>query len=87
MMGRIVYLLEIYYAIWWTVLFCILPFGVTTYADAGIEVTDGGDPGAPINPRLKQKAWTTTWVSAVVFAVGYALWASHLFHLPSLPTG
>jgi len=77
-------LFEIYYVIWWTVLFVILPLGVTSYAEAGIKVTDGGDPGAPVNPRLKRKFWTTTWVSAVVFALGYAVWAQHWLHLPNL---
>jgi len=85
MIGHLVYLFEIYYVIWWTVLFAILPLGVTTYAGAGIKVTDGGDPGAPVNPKMKKKFWTTTWVSAVVFAIGYAVWSLHLVHLPNLP--
>ena len=76
----------IYLIVWWTVLFAVLPLGSKTYAEAGIEVTDGGDPGAPIDPKLKQKAWTTTWVSAVLFAIGYAVYALHLFHLPDIPT-
>ncbi len=75
----------IYLIVWWTVLFCILPLGVTSYAEAGIEVTDGGDPGAPVNPRMLRKFWTTTWVSALVFAVGYAVWSLHLIRLPNLP--
>jgi predicted secreted protein len=75
----------IYLIVWWTVLFAVLPLGSKTYAEAGIEVTDGGDPGAPIDPKLKQKAWTTTWVSAVLFAIGYAVYALHLIHLPDIP--
>jgi predicted secreted protein len=77
----------IYLIVWWTVLFCILPLGTTSYAEAGIKVTDGGDPGAPIDPKLKKKAITTTLVSAVVFAIGYAVWALHLVPLPALPSG
>ena len=64
----------------------ILPLGTTTYAEAGIEVTDGGDPGAPIDPKLGQKAWRTTWVSAIVFAIGYAIYALHLIQLPDIPS-
>jgi predicted secreted protein len=75
----------IYLVVWWTVLFAVLPLGTTTYAEAGIEVTDGGDPGAPVNPRLKQKFITTTWVSAIVFAIGYAVYYFHLIKLPDLP--
>jgi predicted secreted protein len=85
MIDRLIYLAEIYYVIWWTVLFFVLPLRVTSYAEAGIAVTDGGDPGAPVDPQLKKKFWTTTWVSAVVFAVGYVVWALHLVRLPNLP--
>ena len=76
----------IYMIVWWTVLFCILPMRTTSYAEAGVEVTDGGDPGAPMDPKLGWKAWTTTWVSAIVFAIGYAVYAFHLISLPNLPT-
>ena len=73
----------IYLTIWWTALFAILPLGTKTYAESGIEVKDGGDPGAPVNPNLKRKFITTTWVSAVLWI---ALWLVLKFHLLSLPT-
>ena len=72
----------IYLVIWWTVLFAVLPLGTTTYAEAGIEVKDGGDPGAPINPNLFKKAITTSWVSLIIFAIGFAVYHFHLIHLP-----
>lgn len=72
----------IYLTIWWTVLFAVLPLGTVTHAEAGIDLGDGGDPGAPVDPKLKKKAFTTTWISAVVFA---ALWLVLHFHLVSLP--
>ncbi|MES2343373.1 MAG: DUF1467 family protein, partial [Pseudomonadota bacterium] len=34
----------IYLTIWWTVLFAVLPLGVTSHAEAGIDRGDGGDP-------------------------------------------
>jgi predicted secreted protein len=58
----------IYLVIWWVTLFAILPLGTTTRAEAGLP-NDGTDPGAPIDPKLKKKFITTTWVSAVVFLV------------------
>ena len=61
--------IAIYLVIWWTVLFAVLPLGTTSYAEAGIEVKDGGDPGAPVDPKLKRKFFTTTWISAVVFSI------------------
>jgi predicted secreted protein len=73
----------IYLTLWWTALFAILPLGTKTYAESGIEVKDGGDPGAPVNPNLKRKFITTTWVSAVLWI---ALWLVVKFHLVSLPT-
>lgn len=77
--------LAIYFTTWWTILFAILPIGVTTYAEAGLHVEDGGDPGAPVDPKLKQKAITTTWASAIVFAIIWATIHWHLITLPNLP--
>lgn len=72
----------IYLTLWWTALFAILPLGTKTYAESGIEVKDGGDPGAPVNPNLKRKFITTTWVAALAWGV---LWLVLKFHLVSLP--
>lgn len=77
--------IAVYLTIWWTLLFAILPLGVVTHAEAGIDKGDGGDPGAPVNPNLKRKFITTTWVSAIVFAVIWALVTYHLVKLPDLP--
>ena len=74
--------IAIYLTIWWTVLFAVLPWGIQSHAEAGIDLGDGGDPGAPVDPKLKQKAFTTTWISAIVFA---ALWLVLHFHLVTLP--
>ena len=76
----------IYLLVWWTVLFCILPLRSTTFAEAGVEAPAGCDPGAPMDPRLGWKAWTTTWVSAIVFAIGYAVYYFHLIRLPDIPS-
>ena len=54
----------IFITIWWTVLFAVLPLGTITHAEAGIDKGDGGDPGAPVDPKLKRKFFTTTWVAA-----------------------
>jgi predicted secreted protein len=75
----------VYMIVWWTVLFAVLPLNSQTYAEAGIEAPPGCDPGAPVEPRLMQKAWTTTWVSAIVFAIGYAVYALHIIRLPDIP--
>jgi predicted secreted protein len=72
----------IYLTIWWTVLFAVLPLGVISHAEAGIDKGDGGDPGAPVDPKLKKKFITTTWISAILFI---ALWVTIRFHLVTLP--
>ncbi|MGZ6013866.1 MAG: DUF1467 family protein [Caulobacteraceae bacterium] len=83
-MGGPVTLIAIYLTIWWTVLFAILPIGVQSRADAGLP-NDGSDPGAPVDPKLKRKFLTTTWVSAIVFAILWLVVTFHLVELPRLP--
>lgn len=72
----------VFMTIWWTVLFAVLPLGTTTHAEAGIDKGDGGDPGAPVDPKLKRKFFTTTWISVVLFAI---LWTIIHFGLVTLP--
>ena len=74
--------IAVYLTIWWIVFLLILPIGVTSYAEAGIEPVAGGDPGAPVDPKLKRKVITTSWVSALIFA---AVWLVFHFHLIVLP--
>ena len=78
--------IAIFLTIWWTVLFVVLPLGVVSHAEAGIDKGDGGDPGAPVDPKLKQKFFTTTWVSIIVFVVLWAIWHFGLVQLPRLPS-
>ena len=75
--------ISVYLVIWWVVLFTILPLGVQSHHEAGIEVPGGGEPGSPVDPKLLRKFITTTWVSAVVFAL---VWCAYTFHWVRLPT-
>jgi predicted secreted protein len=84
-MGGIATNIAIYLTIWWTVLFAILPIGVTTYAEAGIDLKDGGDPGAPVDPKLKKKVITTSWVSALIQLVIWAMLHFHIIDLARVP--
>lgn len=76
--------IALYLTIWWTVLFAILPIGVTSYAEAGID-PGVGDPGAPVNPKLKRKFITTTWVSALIQLLIIAVLHFHLIDLARVP--
>lgn len=75
--------IAIYLTIWWTVLFTVLPLGARSHAEEGIEVPGGGDPGSPVNPNLKRKFITTTWVAAIVFV---GVWLAIHFNLVGLPS-
>jgi predicted secreted protein len=77
--------IAVYLTIWWTVLFAVLPLGTVSHAEAGIDKGDGGDPGAPVDPKLKKKFLTTTWVSAIVFAIVWLVIYFKLIPLPNLP--
>ncbi len=58
----------LYFVVWWTALFAVLPFGARSQAEAG-DILAGSDPGAPALPALNEKAIWTTLVAAVVFAI------------------
>ncbi len=75
--------IAIYLIIWWVVLFTILPLGVTSHAEAGIDKGDGGDPGAPVDPKLKKKFFTTTWVSGIIFVIVYLVIRLGLIPMPN----
>jgi predicted secreted protein len=60
--------IAIYFIIWWTVLFAVLPWGVRSQAESG-TVAPGTDPGAPAIPKVWLKLLWTTIVSGVVFAL------------------
>lgn len=63
----------VYFVIWWTVLFCILPLNIRSQAESG-EVAHGTEPGAPVAPQLVRKALITSAVALVIFAGVYVGW-------------
>jgi predicted secreted protein len=60
--------IAIYFVIWWTTLFAVLPIGVRTQSEAG-EIVPGTPASAPVKPRILWIAGVNTLVSALVFAV------------------
>ena len=65
--------IAIYFVIWWTVLFTVLPFGVRNASEAGEVVQQGNEAGAPVVHGMLRKILITTVISAAVFAAIY--WA------------
>lgn len=72
----------IYIVCWWTVLFAVLPIGMAQEDQS--PPTDGSQWGAPANPRLKKKFFTTTWVSFLFWALVMLLIYTQWIPLPSL---
>lgn len=71
--------IALYFLIWWTMLFAVLPFGVRTQDEDGSVVP--GTPGsAPVKPNLLRIVLMTTVVAAVVFAIVY--WAITTGQIP-----
>ena len=80
----LVFTISVYLVVWWTVLFAVLPIGVQSYHEAGIEPPRGADPGAPVNPNMKKKVITTTWVAALIFLAFFLVVQFHLITLPGV---
>ena len=72
--------LAVYFIIWWTVLFAVLPFGVRTQGEAG-EVVPGTPESAPVAPRMLRTFAITTVVAGIVFALVYAVLVSGIVDL------
>ena len=64
--------IAIYFIVWWTVIFAVLPFGVRSQHEDG-AIEDGTEPGAPLRPLLLRKAIITTVIAAVI--VGLFAWS------------
>ena len=75
--------IAIYFVIWWTVLFAVLPWGVRSQEETG-AVAKGTDPGAPAVPALGRKLIWTSIVAAVVFTVGYVVYRYRLVAIDQL---
>jgi predicted secreted protein len=72
----------IYFVVWWTVLFAVLPWGIRPQEEA--DIVPGTDPGAPAAPALKWKLVWTTLVSGVVFGLFYAAYVTRIVSLDDL---
>jgi len=67
----------LYFIIWWTVLFAVLPFGIRTQAEEG-RVVPGTPESAPAQPRLIRIFMINTFVAAVVFL---GVWGAIVYRL------
>jgi predicted secreted protein len=63
----------LFIVIWWVVFFMALPFGVKSHDEAGEEVVEGNDAGAPVKTLLGKKLLVTTGIAAIFW--GLYFWA------------
>ncbi|MDB5672605.1 MAG: hypothetical protein JWO25_3564 [Alphaproteobacteria bacterium] len=64
--------LAIYILFWTMALFVVLPFGVRTPEEEGVDCPPGHAPSAPHRFSFSKAAWRATIVSAIVFGLFYA---------------
>lgn len=58
----------LYFIVWWTVLFAILPIRIRTQSDLD-DIVPGTEPGAPAAPALRERAIWTSIAATAVFAL------------------
>jgi predicted secreted protein len=64
--------IAIYFVVWWTILFAVLPWGVRTQEEEG-DVVLGTERSAPARPMLIRKAFATSIVAAILVFGGWWL--------------
>ena len=67
--------LAIWALFWFLTLFAVLPWGVRTDEEAGVEHVPGSAESAPVNPMLGAKLAWTTIIATVLFGL---FWANYL---------
>jgi predicted secreted protein len=78
--------LALYFIIWWTTLFAVLPWGVRTQDEEGV-VVPGTPESAPARPRLIKVVVLNTVVATIVFAMVWAAIDFKLIPIEDLPLG
>lgn len=70
----------VFVCIWWTVIFCVLPIGLSAPAEHDPLTA----PGAPANPQIGKKMLITTAISVVLWLIAYAVISSGIIDLREL---
>ncbi|MGB4058321.1 MAG: DUF1467 family protein [Alphaproteobacteria bacterium] len=71
--------LMVYFVVWWTVIFCVLPWGV--------KRDEAGGTGAPIHPQIRKKFLITTGVSFLVWGAIYVLIEANIIDFRGISMG
>ena len=70
----------VYFVIWWTVLFVVLPFAGRSQQEAG-SVVPGTPASAPAKPKVLRIVVATTLIAAIILALAIAAIDYNLFDL------
>lgn len=62
----------VFMIVWWTIIFCVLPLGMSSTQEIA-EEDEYLAPGAPKNVNIKQKFILTTFITIAVWIVIYVL--------------
>jgi predicted secreted protein len=71
--------IALYFIIWWTLLFAVLPFGVQSQHEMK-DIVRGSEPGAPARPRLGIKLLANTILAAVLWVVADYFYIRYYLH-------
>ncbi|MDZ7822670.1 MAG: DUF1467 family protein [Ahrensia sp.] len=75
----------IFFIIWWTVLFTVLPIGVRSQREDN-DIILGTESGAPTRANMRKKLLITTIIASIVFAVFYYVTIVLGFGIADLPS-
>jgi predicted secreted protein len=67
-----------YFVIWWITLLAVLPFGVRSQKESGVDIEPGTDPGAPVVHAVWRKFLWTTLVASIIFGALYFCYTNDL---------
>ena len=70
----------VYFVIWWTVLFAVLPFAGRSQQEAG-SVVPGTPASAPAKPKVLRIVVATTLIAAIILALVIVAIDYNLFDL------
>ncbi len=71
----------VFIMIWWTVIFCVLPIGMSTTYDKDDEEDTLQAPGAPKTFNLKKKLLLTTLISVILWCIVYIIIQADVFNI------
>jgi predicted secreted protein len=69
---QITSIVAIYALFWMLSAFLVMPFGIRTHEEEGVEKTPGQADSAPANFNARRLAWRATVLAMVLFGAYYA---------------